>query len=205
MRRRSWVGWRVSHRLRTCRAERTSHLRSSAASDPGAGSPGAGDKMKERPAAPLSFWRSNAREGLPPLRGHWPRREYGGGLSLPRRPDREPVSADSAPVLRQRSGGVSLPLDERELTRHVRLDREGGVVLARDHPQAGSDTLRVVRDMPVDRIIEYPSFRDSAEPSPTTSRSPISSPSCSTRKPRQAPTCARRAGSRTFAAWRLFC
>ena len=50
------------------------------------------------------------------------------------------------------------------------------------------------------------SIRASAtRPSPTTSRSPISSPSCSIRRSPQAPTCARRAGSRTFVAWRLFC
>ena len=47
--------WRVSHRPRTCRAVCASHLLSSAASDPGAGSPGVGDEMKERLAAPLSL------------------------------------------------------------------------------------------------------------------------------------------------------
>jgi len=59
------VGW-------TLRVERVG-----LASDPGGGSPGVDDEMKERLAAPLSFRRSNAREGLPPLRGHWPCREYG--------------------------------------------------------------------------------------------------------------------------------
>jgi len=52
----SLAEWKAFLRPRTCRAERTSHLRSSVLSDPGTGSPGAGDKTEERLAAPLSFW-----------------------------------------------------------------------------------------------------------------------------------------------------
>ena len=51
----SLVRWRVSHRPRTCRPARTSRLLGSVASNPGTGSPGAGDELKERFAAPLSL------------------------------------------------------------------------------------------------------------------------------------------------------
>ena len=69
----------------------------------------------------------------------------GGGLSLPRRPDLDPVPAVSAPVLRQPSGGAPLPVDDREVTLLAEVDREGEVVLERDHPQVASDVLRVAR------------------------------------------------------------
>ena len=46
---KSLARWRFSYRPRTCQAAHSMHLRSSVASDPGTGSPGTGDEMKERP------------------------------------------------------------------------------------------------------------------------------------------------------------
>ena len=74
-----------------------------------------------------------------------PAASMGGGLSLPRRPDLEPVPAVSAPVLRQPLGGVLLPLDDRELTQLAEVDREGEVVLEPDPPPDGVNALRVAR------------------------------------------------------------
>ena len=113
------MGWRVSHRPRTCRAARASHLLGSVASDPGAGSPGVGDEMKERLAAPLSFWRSNALEGLPSPRGHWRCRD--GSTS-----DQSQRSARRSHGYRP-TACLSQSM-KRELTERVRIDREGEVV-----------------------------------------------------------------------------
>ena len=64
---------------------------------------------------------------------------------MPRRPDLEPVPAVKSPAPWQPLGGVLLPLDDREMTQHVRIDREGEVVLERDPPQDANDVLRVAR------------------------------------------------------------
>src|SRR5665648_1162417 len=71
----------VYKRQRTCQAAHSMLLRSSVVSDPGAGSPGARDEMKERLAAPLSFHRhfESAAGAWPPPR----RRRAAAAPSLP--------------------------------------------------------------------------------------------------------------------------
>ena len=49
----------------------------------------------------------------------------------------------SAPTPRQQTRSVPLPLDHRELTQHVGIDPEGGVVLERDHQIVAAPARRL--------------------------------------------------------------